>query len=135
MQHLLGPDFCKAVADARKVKAHACTVKAYNANAFFLVAPVIKMGNSIDIATQTAGEAMVTSSEMYQHIDNLERDIMRGGNQIREFLLGTVALVSDVFTYAEALRTELDAVKAELQALRAPVAVDGAEEAVAPTVQ
>lgn len=79
---------------------------------------------------------MITSSEMYQHIDNLERDIMRGGNQIREFLSGTVALVSDVFTYAEALRTELDAVKAELQALRSPVTVDGAEEETAvPTVQ
>lgn len=78
---------------------------------------------------------MVTNSEMHQHIDNLFRDIMRGSNQTLGLLSGTVALVSDVFDYAAALRSELDEVKAELQALRSPVAVDGAGEAVAPTVQ
>lgn len=78
---------------------------------------------------------MVTSGEIHQYIDNLERDIMRVSNQTLGLLLGTVAIVSDVFDYAATLRTELDAVKAELQALRSPVAVDGAEEAPAPTVQ
>ena len=91
----------------------------------------IKRGNSIDIAAQTKANTMLTNADISQHIDNLFRDVQSRKFVTNETLTGTIALVSDVFSYAETLRAELDAVKAVLQALRAPVAIDGADEAVA----
>lgn len=91
----------------------------------------IKRGNSIYIATQTKANTMLTNADISQHIDNLFRDVQSRKFVTNETLTGTIALASDIFDYAESLRAELDAVKAELQALRAPVAVDGTDEAVA----
>ena len=66
---------------------------------------------------------MLTNADISQHIDNLFRDVQSRKFVTNETLTGTIALVSDVFSYAETLRAELD--------LRAPVAIDGADEAVA----
>lgn len=74
---------------------------------------------------------MIASGEMHQSIDKLFRNAQFRECTSHDIMIGTIALVSDVFSYAESLRAELDAVKAELQALREPVAIDGAEEDVA----
>lgn len=74
---------------------------------------------------------MIASAETHQIIDKLFLNVQRRECAPHDIMIGTIALVSDVFSYAESLRAELEAVKAELQALREPVAIDGAEEDVA----
>lgn len=66
---------------------------------------------------------MLDIHTLTNYTDNLLRDVWKDNIPTRDLIMGTAALLSDVFEYVSAMRKEMDAMKEEIITLRSSVEV------------